>query len=166
MRGIGATLLFHIQSITERATRATQKALAAHDRSLPDSSSEASMGRELMVADSTALGFPGGAPRGKRKKGKKGKRGNANDVLHEDVGSALWESVGMVGIQKFYVKGKMDSIDADDAVKDKGKAKQELCFKGILLGIVAERMLAPGTALRSGAKALRAVAAVNLGNTL
>lgn len=123
------------------------------------------MGKEIVVAESAGLAFPSAGGGKKRKKGKKGK-GNSGLVLADDVNTSLWESGGMVLAQKFYFRGALEGIDADQAVADKSKAKQTLCLKAIGLGIVMRRMLAPGTALHSAAKAVQAVGAVNLGNQL
>lgn len=129
------------------------------------------MAKDIVVADSGfngSLAFPA-FPGGKRRKGKKGKKnkgGGGEVVLADDVNTSIWESGGMVLGQKFYFRGQLDKIDADEKIKDKTKEKQTLCLKAIGLGILMRRMLAPGSTLHTMAKSVQAVGAVNLGNQL
>lgn len=125
----------------------------------------------LAVIGETGLSLGEGSKKGKKRKNKMvvGEKGLFVDEV-TDIG---YEVGGILGLQKFYYNGMLESIDrscTDKAgkvdIEKANAAKKDVLFKHLLGSVVARRMVRRSTVLGAAARAVTAIAAVHLGSVL
>lgn len=119
------------------------------------------------IAFPSTLAFPSTDGGGKKRKKHKGGGAGADSPLADEVGDMVYETIGIVGVQKLYFASALEEArkGAQGEAAER-EAVRKVAGKHLLGAIIARRMFKRGSLLAIGARSVQAAAAVALANTL